>query len=85
MKQVGPEQFFWDHVKASRSISPERRLLDCLDMYDLARTFTLAGIRNQHPDAGEDEIVRLLWERLKIAKHIEKPLREYTGNRQQSR
>ena len=64
MKAVGPEHFFWDHVQAARSLPPERRLLDCLDLYDFARTVTLAGIRAQHPTADDAEVERRLWERI---------------------
>jgi hypothetical protein len=45
-------------IKIIRSMTVEQRLLLALDMSLMVREFRKAGIRDQHPDWSEEEVMR---------------------------
>jgi hypothetical protein len=45
-------------------MTPEQRLLKALELSEISRALTRAGLRERFPDATEDEIQRLFLERL---------------------
>jgi len=51
-------------LRVLKSLSGEQRLLLALEMSDFARELTKAGIREQHPDWSEKEVVRELLRRI---------------------
>jgi hypothetical protein len=71
MKPTSPDDFFWDHVAVARSMRPEERLRQSLDLFDTVRSLMEAGIRRQFPDADEQEVQRILWERLELSRKLE--------------
>ena len=42
------------------------------ELFEYACAITLAGIRNQFPDASEEECLRILEERLELRERMEK-------------
>ena len=57
-----------ERVRRAARDEPGRKLLAGAELYDLSRSFMLAGIRMQHPDADEQEVRRLARQRLEIGK-----------------
>jgi len=49
-----------------RHMTGEQRLSIALDLHELACDVAREGIRRQHPQAGEQEVERLLRERLQL-------------------
>jgi len=47
-------------LRLQRSLTGEQRLLRALELSDLVREFTLAGIRHNHPDWTDGQIKREL-------------------------
>jgi hypothetical protein len=51
---------------------PEDKLLAGEELFEYACAITLAGIRNQFPDANEEECLSILEERLELRERMEK-------------
>lgn len=64
-------------VEAARRMSPEEKLFAGAELFDYACEITKAGIRHQLPEADEEEVLRILRERLALAERLEwTPLRQ---------
>lgn len=60
-----------DKLAAARATPPEERLLDGPRLFDFACAFTIAGIKDQFPDADDAQVRRILEERLRIQEQLE--------------
>jgi hypothetical protein len=58
-------------VERSRQMTPEERFYGTLEMIDLSRELMRAGIRMQVPGADEDDVRRIMRERIRTAQAIE--------------
>jgi hypothetical protein len=58
-------------VEAARAMSPEEKLLAGPRLFDMVCRVMRDGIRNQFPGISEDEVWRILNERLRIARELE--------------
>lgn len=56
-----------DRREAAEAMTPEQRILAGPDLFDMCVIMMRAGIRHQHPDANDDEVERILLERLRSA------------------
>ncbi len=65
------DALYRDKLAAARATLPEERLLDGPRLFDFACAFTLAGIKDQFPDADEAQVRRILEERLRIQELLE--------------
>ena len=65
------EQLYWDKVSAARAMSPSDKLLAGARLFDFACRATMAGIRHQHPDADERQVLDVLRQRLALARRLE--------------
>ena len=54
----------WEEIDRWRHVPGPEKVLIGLRLQELARQLALAGIRHQHPEADEQEILRLLRERM---------------------
>ena len=54
----------WEDIEEWRQVPGPEKVLIGLRLQEMARLTTLAGIRYQHPDADEEEVLRLLDERM---------------------
>ena len=61
-----------DRVRRARAASPEEKLLDGPRLFDRVCRIMKDGIRMQFPDADEEEVRRILLQRLAIAEMLEK-------------
>jgi hypothetical protein len=55
-------------IRHYRRMSGEQRLAVALDLHEMSCDVAREGIRRQHPEAGADEIERLLRRRLELAR-----------------
>lgn len=52
------------YIETLRRMTPEQRLMKALELSEMSRELTRAGLRERFPNASEDEIQRLFLERL---------------------
>jgi hypothetical protein len=71
IKHLSADDLFWERVEAARRQSPEDKLLAGPRLFARACRIIMDGIRWQFPDASEDEVQRILRERLDIARRLE--------------
>jgi len=57
-----------EQIDRYRAMSGEERLRIALNLHELACEVARAGIRNQHPNADEAKVERLLRARLELAR-----------------
>ena len=60
------DQLYREEILRARQMTPEERLTAAFEIAPLAHAFMYAGIRGQHPQADEAELLRLA--RARIAK-----------------
>jgi len=65
------DQLWREKIEQARHIAPEQKLLAGAELFDYAAEITKAGIRAQHPDADESQVIRFLRQRLAIAARLE--------------
>ena len=61
----------WGLIESARDYPPGERLLDGGRLFDLAVSISKDGIRMQNPSANEDEVHRMLLERLALGERNE--------------
>lgn len=64
---MNPQAALNCQIERYRQMSGEQRLALALELHELACEVARAGIRRQHPEAGDAEVERLLRERLEFA------------------
>ena len=60
-----------DKIEQARSMTPEQRLSAGGELFDYACRISMAGIRSQHPDADERQVLHLLRERVALGEQLE--------------
>jgi hypothetical protein len=65
------DQLFVDKVMRARRMAPESKLLAPARLFEYARSITMAGIRNEHPAASEEQVREIFQERLKLKRRLE--------------
>lgn len=65
------DQLFREEVLRARSMSMTDKFFAGTRLFELACRFTVAGIRNDHPEADERRVQELLWQRLELARRLE--------------
>lgn len=60
-----------ERVLQARQTPPEEKLLGGARLFDYACRITIAGIRDQHPDADEQQIRAILAQRLALRRRLE--------------
>ena len=66
------EQLYRDDVLAARRMSPEEKLLGGPELFDFACSVTIGGIRAQHPEADDEQVRKILRQRLELARKLER-------------
>ena len=61
-----------EEIEDARRMTPQQRLEAGGDLFDYACVATRAGIRMQHPDASESEILQLLRQRVELGEQLER-------------
>ena len=65
------EELFREELIEAREMAPEQKLLLGEELFAYACSITMAGIRNQFPDADETERRRILEQRLELQRKLE--------------
>ena len=65
------DSLYLDKVRQARAMTPEQKLLAGARLFDYACRITCDGIRHQHPEADEAQVLRILRERLALARRME--------------
>lgn len=65
---MNPEGALQTQIERYRGMTGEQRLAIALDLHELSCNVAREGIRQQHPDADEMEVERLLRQRLELAR-----------------
>jgi hypothetical protein len=68
-KELG-DALYNDKVRHARVMSQEHRFLVGAELFDLACKFTVAGIRDMHPEADEERVRELLAERIALGRRM---------------
>ena len=66
------EEIYSERVVAAREMPPEEKLLAGEELFDYACSITLAGIRDEFPDASEEARLKILADRLQLRERMEK-------------
>jgi len=70
-RRLSADDLYWEEVEAARQESFEDKLLDGPRLFDRACRIMRDGIRSQYPAATEEEVERMLLERIEIARRLE--------------
>jgi hypothetical protein len=65
------DELFLDKVRRARATDPAEKLLDGARLFDFVCRIMSDGIRNQFPQADDEEVQRRLIEQLAIARRLE--------------
>jgi hypothetical protein len=65
------DELYRETIRQARKQSPSEKLLDGPRLFDFACEWMSAGVRAQHPDAGEDRVLEILKGRLALAEKLE--------------
>lgn len=65
------DALYRDKVESARRMKPEDKLIAGARLFDFACSVTMAGIRAQHPDADDQQVLEILRQRLAFARKIE--------------
>jgi hypothetical protein len=61
-----------EDVERARRMDPAEKFWAGPRLFDMACEVTMAGIRRDHPNASEEEVRRILRERLMLAERLER-------------
>ena len=65
------DDIYRDKVRAARATSMDEKLWIGEELFHYAARITMAGIRHQHPEADEAEVLRILKQRLELRERME--------------
>lgn len=65
------DDLYRERVLRARRMSPEEKLLAGAQLFEMACSVTMDGIRMQHPDADEMQVRRILAQRLVLRRRLE--------------
>jgi hypothetical protein len=66
------DEIYRARVLHARSTPPEAKILDAIRLFRTGCEFMKSGIRSQHPEADEAEVMRLLEVRLALARRLDR-------------
>lgn len=72
-RQLDVDDLDRETIDAARLAPPSDKLLEGLRLFDRTCAIMLAGIEHEHPDAGRADRLRILRERLRLARTLETP------------
>ncbi len=64
-------QLYREEVRRALQMTPDEKFAAGQELFELACTFTLAGIRADHPDATPERCRELLRERIKLGEKLQ--------------
>ena len=65
------EELDEEKIRQAKAMTEEQRFLAVLDLFDMTAEMTRAGIRMDHPDADERQVLEIFRQRLSAARREE--------------
>jgi len=65
------DELYRDKVRQAREMSPEEKFLAGGELFEFCCELMASGIRADHPEADEQDVRRLMAERLKLGRRLE--------------
>jgi hypothetical protein len=65
------DESFWEEIERAKSISPEQKFLATFDLFLISRELVASGIRQELPDASEQEVESKIRDRYKLSREME--------------
>jgi len=65
------DELYREKIRQARSMTPEERVLASFNLTDFALNVMAAGVRAQFPDADEDEVQRIVCQRVQRVRRLE--------------
>ena len=65
------DELYREEIIEARQMPPEEKILAGQRLFEAACRMTLAGIRNQFPEASEERCLEILRQRLKLQRRLE--------------
>ena len=66
-----PDAIDWEEVARVRKMTGIERVIASLRLQEMGRKMSMQGIRREHPEADEAEVMRLYRERLALCERLE--------------
>jgi hypothetical protein len=64
------DEIYRERILRARETPPEEKLLDGPRLFDLSCRIMIDGIRDEHPDANEDQVQEILAQRLDLLRRL---------------
>jgi len=74
------DELFRERVRRALQTPPEERLLDGPRLFDLSCRIMADGIRAEYPEADEEQVQKILAQRIKLLRQLEERGRYYPDN-----
>ena len=65
------DELYREELREARAMAPEQKILAGQQLFEGACRMTLAGIRNQNPEATEAQCLEILRQRLELQRRLE--------------
>ena len=65
------DRIYRDRVLRARSRPPAEKLMDGARLFDMSCRIMMDGIRHEHPDADEREVMAMLIDRVRMVRRLE--------------
>ena len=65
------DELYREELREARAMSPAEKILAGQQLFESACRITLAGIRNQNPEASEEQCLGILRQRLELQRRLE--------------
>ena len=65
------DEIYRERVVRARRTPPQEKFLAGAELFEFACKVTVAGIRNQFPDASEERVREILRQRLELGRRLE--------------
>jgi hypothetical protein len=66
------DSLYLERVRRARQMTPEEKLLGGPQLFDMACRITRAGIRHQFPDADDQQVEKILAQRIALRAQLER-------------
>ena len=70
-REIRADDMQRDAIEAARTVPPVDKLLEGLRLFDRTCRIMIAGIRHEQPGADGADVLRILRDRLQLARHLE--------------
>lgn len=65
------DESFWEEVERAKALSPEQKFLATIDLFIISRELAASGLRQEFPDAIDQEVADKIRDRQKLSREME--------------